>query len=302
MRVGLIAPQGWQREYDGWDSAAAWSRTVEISLEAEQLGFDSLWAFDHFQTLGEPANEITFESFTTLTALAALTHRVRLGHIVLCAAYRNAALTAKMVATLDTISDGRIELGIGAGWKRDEWLAYGYGFPETRVRLAILRDQLEVITRMVTADRGTHATFHGTHATVIDAINEPRPIQSPRVPIMIGGNGREVTWRLAARFADELNLDGLAPADVAAAIPIIRDRCDEIGRDPATLRLSVHIAAADSRGSGGRRVDLLASYRELGVARVMTLLRDSPLDREAVASFAADCVAAGVALSGPAEA
>src|SRR3990172_3669097 len=143
MDVGLIVPQGWLHEYDGWDSSAAWLRTVEISLEAERLGFESLWAFDHLQTVREPGNEITFESFTTLTALAALTRRVRLGHVVVCAAYRNPALTAKMIATLDTVSGGRIELGIGAGWKRDEWLAYGYGFPDTSVRLAILRDHLE---------------------------------------------------------------------------------------------------------------------------------------------------------------
>ena len=101
------------------------------------------------------------------------------------------------------------------------------------------------------------------------------------------------------RFADELNLDGLAPTEVAAAIPTIRARCEEIDRDPATLRLSVHIATGDSREAGSRRVDRLAAYRELGVARIQTLLRDSPLDREAVASFAADCRAAGATLETP---
>ena len=297
MDVGLIAPQGWLREYDGWDPSAAWLRTVEIALEAERLGFESLWAFDHFHTFPGPADEMTFESFTTLTALAALTQRVRLGHIVLCAAYRNAGLTAKMISTLDTVSGGRAELGIGAGWKQDEWLAYGYGFPDTKVRLAILRDQLEVITRMLAPGRAVRATFEGPHAAVTDAINLPKPIQGPRVPVMVGGNGPEVTWRLAARFADELNLDGMTPDEVTSAIPIIRARCEEIDRDPATLRLSVHIATEDSRVAGGQRVDLVGGYRDLGIARVMTLLWDSPIDREAVASFAADCGAAGAALA-----
>lgn len=296
MDVGLIAPQGWTGEYDGWDPSAAWRRTVEIALEAEQLGFESLWAFDHFQTVPAPTDEITFESFTTLTALAALTRRVRLGHIVLCAAFRNPALTAKMISTLDTISAGRTVLGIGAGWKRDEWLAYGYGFPETRVRLAILRDQLEVITRMLAPGRHVHATFHGEHASVNDAINLPRPIQSPRVPIMVGGNGPEVTWRLAARFADELNLDGMLPDNVAAALPTIRARCEEVGRDPATLRISVHVWWEQFARPGAERVDRLAGYRELGVDRIQTLVRDATTNREALEAFAADCRAAGAHL------
>ena len=116
----------------------AWRRTVEVARQADRLGFESIWLFDHFQTVPRPTDEITFESFTTLSALAALTERVRLGHIVICTGFRNPALTAKMISTMDTISGGRMELGIGAGWKRDEWLAYGYGFPETAERLARL--------------------------------------------------------------------------------------------------------------------------------------------------------------------
>ena len=297
MDVGLIAPQGWTGEYDGWDPAAAWRRTVEIALEAEALGFESLWAFDHFHTVPKPTDEITFESFTVLTALAALTRRVRLGHIVLCASFRNPGLTAKMISTLDTISGGRTVLGIGAGWKRDEWLAYGYGYPGTKVRLAVLRDQLEVITRMLAPGRDVHATYDGEHASVKNAINLPKPLQQPRIPIMVGGNGPDVTWRLAARFADELNVDGMLPAAVAKALPTIRARCEEIGRDPATLRISAHLWNEDFARPGAERIDRLAGYRELGVARIQTLLRAAPSDREALAAFAADCRAAGASLS-----
>ena len=143
----------------------AWRRTVAVAQRAEELGFESVWLFDHFHTVPRPTDEITFESFTSLSALAALTERVRVGQIVICNGFRNPALTAKMAGTLDTISDGRFDLGIGAGWKRDEWLAYGYGFPETRVRLEMLRDGLEVITRML-APGGEHATFEGEHASV----------------------------------------------------------------------------------------------------------------------------------------
>jgi F420-dependent oxidoreductase-like protein len=293
MDVGVIAPQGWTGEYDGWDPLRAWERTVAVAQQAERLGFESVWVFDHFQTEPVPTDELTFESFTTLAALAAVTKRVRLGHIVICTAFRNPALTAKMIGTLDVISGGRMELGIGAGWKEDEWLAYGYGFPDTRTRLATLADHLEVITRML--DPG-QATYAGTHASVTDAVNVPRGLQQPRVPIMVGGNGPKVTWRLAARHADELNLDWLSPAEVLDAKPIIASRCEEIGRDPATLRLSVNISRYVISDAGPGRVALLAAYREAGVSRVMGLLQASATGDDALEQLARDASAAGCVL------
>ena len=232
MKLGVIVPQGWVGEYDGWEPLDAWRRTTEVARQADRLGFESIWLFDHFHTVPRPTDEITFESFTSLAALAAITERVRLGHIVICTAFRNPALTAKMISTMDTISGGRMELGIGAGWKKDEWDAYGYGFPETPERLARLGDDLGVITAMLAGDKHQHATFEGTYSHVRNARNIPKPIQQPRVPIMVGGNGPNVTWRLAAKHADELNVDGMSPADVAKALPVIRGRCEEIGRDP----------------------------------------------------------------------
>jgi F420-dependent oxidoreductase-like protein len=297
MKIGTLGPQGWVGEYDGWEPLDAWRRTTEVARQAERLGFESIWLFDHFHTIPRPTDEITFESFTSLSALAALTSRVRLGHVVICTGFRNPALTAKMISTMDSISGGRMELGIGAGWKRDEWLAYGYGFPETRERLARLGDDLEVITRTLAGDRHQHATFEGAHAQVRDARNVPKPIQRPRVPIMVGGNGPNVTWRLAARHADELNLDGLTPAEVAEALPVIRGRCEEIGRDPATLAVSIHLWREHLDQSGAPRVDLLAGYRELGVRRVMGLARDSARTDEALESLAEDARAAGIEIA-----
>jgi alkanesulfonate monooxygenase SsuD/methylene tetrahydromethanopterin reductase-like flavin-dependent oxidoreductase (luciferase family) len=241
MRIGAIVPQGWVGDYDGWQPLDAWRRTTEVARQADRLGFESIWLFDHFHTVPRPTDEITFESFTSLSALAALTSRVRLGHIVICTAFRNPALTAKMISTMDSISAGRVDLGIGAGWKEDEWLAY--------------------------------------------------------VPIMVGGNGPNVTWRLAARHADELNVDGMSPADVKQALPVIRSRCEEIGRDPATLAISVHIWQQAFRVSGPARVDLLGEYRELGVDRVMGLDINSALGDEAMEAVAADARAAGVEMA-----
>jgi F420-dependent oxidoreductase-like protein len=292
MKVGIIAPQGWTGEYDGWDPARAWARTVEVAQRAEALGFESIWLFDHFHTIPEPTDEITFESFTSLAALAALTRRVRLGHIVICTAFRNPALTAKMISTMDVLSGGRMELGIGAGWKQEEWEAYGYRFPPTRERLDTLRDHLEVITRMLAPGR---ATYEGEHARVAGAINVPKPLQQPRPPIMVGGNGPEVTWRLAARFADELNLDGMQPTEVAEAMPVIRDRCQEIGRDPATLRVSVHIWS-ERLERARSQAELLAAYREAGVDRVQTLVRRSAREPDALDRFAEAALAGGAEL------
>jgi F420-dependent oxidoreductase-like protein len=295
MDVGVVVPQGWTGEYDGWDARRAWERTVAVARQAERLGFESIWVFDHFHTVPDPADELTFESFTTLAALAALTQRVRLGHVVICTAFRNPALTAKMMGTLDVISGGRMELGIGAGWKEDEWLAYGYGFPDTKARLATLADHLEVITRMLGPG---HATYAGAYASVTDAINQPRGLQEPRVPVIVGGNGPNVTWRLAARHADELNLDWLSPDEVRAALPVIRSRCEEIGRDAATLRLSVNIGRDAYGVPGAARVALLAAYRDIGVVRVMGLLQASATSDEALASLAEDARTAGCALFG----
>jgi F420-dependent oxidoreductase-like protein len=299
MKLGVIVPQGWTGEYAGWDPERAWARTVEVARHAEQLGAESVWLFDHFHTVPKPTDEITFESFTGLAALAAVTRRVRLGQVVICNGFRNPALTAKMASTLDTISGGRMELGVGAGWKRDEWLAYGYGFPETRVRLGMLHDALEVISRMLEPGNAVHATYEGEHHSVRDARNVPKPVQPTGMPIMVGGNGPNVTWRLAARYADELNLDGLSPDEVAAAMPTIRARCEEIDRDPDTLAVSVHAwwGSPEWREPGPARSELLAAYADLGVSRVIGLLRASADSDEALDALAEDARRGGVDLA-----
>ena len=288
MDVGVVIPQGWTGEYAGWPPERAWARTVDLALEAETLGFESIWLFDHMHTVPTPTEEITFESFTSLSALAALTTRIRLGHLVSCAGYRNPALVAKMISTMDVLSRGRMDFGLGAGWKRDEWEAYGYGFPSLRERQQGLRDALEIATRMFDEPR---ATYTGPISSVSDAINVPRPLQRPRPTIVVGGNGRDVTWRLAARYADELNLDNVPVDEIADAQQVIGERCREIGRDPATLRVSVHIWwEALASGHPGR---LLAAYRTAGVARVMTLVRDAAADDGALGRLRDQAAAAG---------
>jgi alkanesulfonate monooxygenase SsuD/methylene tetrahydromethanopterin reductase-like flavin-dependent oxidoreductase (luciferase family) len=292
VKVGLTLPQGCDREFLGLDAATSWQRTVEVAQRAEAAGFESLWLYDHMQVDPPLIEAPIFEPFVELAALAVVTRRARLGHLVLAAAYRNAGLTAKAISTLDVISGGRAILGIGAGWKEDEWVAYGYGFPPAATRLAILADHLEVISRMFRPGR---ATWDGEHARVHEAIHEPKGLQRPRIPILVGGNGPNVTWRLAARFADELNLDALPPEDVAAALPLIAERCAEVERDPSTLAVSVHLwGAAMDVPAGRTRRDRLRAYGDLGVHRVIVQGFVGVQDRGALESLIDNCAAVGL--------
>ena len=291
MKVGLTLPQGCDREFLGLDAATAWTRTIEVARWAERRGFESLWVYDHMQVDPPPEEAPIFEPFVELSAVAMATNRARLGHLVLAAAYRNPGLTAKAISTIDVISGGRAVLGIGAGWKEDEWLAYGYGFPPAGERLAILADHLEIISRMLGPGR---ATWEGTHAHVRDAIHEPKGLQEPRVPILVGGNGPNVTWRLAARFADELNLDALTPGQVEAALPVIASRCTEIERDPGSLTVSVHIwGEADARPGSDRR-QRLRDYAGLGLSRAIVQGFAAVRDEHALDDLVEDCLAVGL--------
>jgi F420-dependent oxidoreductase-like protein len=295
MKVGLISPQGWKMEYAGWDPAEAWARTVDLARQAEALGFESLWVFDHFTTVPEPTDEMTLESFSQLSAVAMVTERVRLGHMVICTAFRNPALTAKLASTIDVISGGRFEIGIGAGWKEDEWLAYGYGFPPVGERISTFEEHLEVITRMIAPG---HATYEGQRVHVRDAINEPRGIQE-KIPLIVGGNGRVRTAGLAVRFADELNFVFKSPAWAMERMAEVRARCEQAGRDPATLRFSMYTYDEDFRAAGQARVDLLGEFNESGLDRIVCFPTKYDPSEEAQAAFAEDVKAAGIALDGP---
>ena len=294
MHVGLLAPQGWKGEYDGWNPADAWARTIELARQAEELGFEALWVFDHFHTVPRPSDEITFESFSVLSALAMATERVRLGHMVICAGFRNPALTSKMASTIDVISGGRFELGIGAGWKEEEWRAYGYGFPTIAERMGALGDNLEIIRAMLAPGR---ASFDGEYANVRGAINVPKGVQEPRIPIIVGGNGARVTAGYAIRYADELNYVFLSAAEIVPRMAEVRARCEAEGRDPASLRFSLYSRDEEMRESGQARVDVLAGLAEIGLDRVVCFpTRWSPT-LETQAAFAEDCRAAGLTLA-----
>ena len=298
MQVGLMAPQGWKGEYEGWPPADAWVRTVELAEQAEALGFESLWVFDHFHTVPEPTDEITFEGFSVLTALAMVTSRVRLGHMVVCTGFRNPALTAKLSSTIDVISGGRFELGIGAGWKEEEWRAYGYGFPTLDERVSALGDHLEVISQMFEPGR---SSYEGAYAHVRGAINVPRGLQEPRIPIIVGGNGRRRIAGYAIRYAEELNFVFIDPDEIAERMAEVRERCEREGRDPGSLRFSIYTKDESMRRSGQARVDLMGRLAEIGLDRAVCFPTRWEPTLEAQAIFAEDCIAAGITLDAVAD-
>jgi F420-dependent oxidoreductase-like protein len=271
-----------------------WSAYLDVWREADQIDvFESAWNWDHFYPLAPPYDGPNLEGWTMLAALAQATTRLRLGAMVNGMHHRHPAVTANMAATLDVISGGRFELGIGAGWYEHEWLAYGYGFPPVGERLGQLGDHLEVISRMLGPGR---ATFAGRYAEVDGAINEPKGVQ-PHMPVIVGGNGRRRTAGYAVRFADELNYVFLPPDQLRQRIAEVRARCESEGRDPATLRFSMYVRDESMR-AGPARVDALGTLRETELDRIVCFPGRWDPSPDGQAAFAEDCRAAGFVLGG----
>jgi len=291
MKVGVIAIQGYFGEYEGWEPARAAEHMLVHARRADELGFESVWVFDHFTPESAPDQAFMLESFISAAAIARETRRIRIGHLVACASFRNAALTAKMASSLDVLSGGRYELGLGAGWKEDEWRSYGYGFPSLRARLAALEGALISVRPMLAATDDSGASSM--------PLNEPRGLQSPRIPLIVGGNGPRTTWRLAARHADELNVDGLAPTELEVAKPVIASHCRAAHRDPSSLRLSVNVRAdalwthPDSAMSRHHAVTLLRQYAAAGISRVQVRVPISADSGRGLERLAEVCAVAG---------
>lgn len=292
MQAGIMVNSGVGGEFAGRDGARMWERALEVGELTERLGFDFAWVGDHLRAVLEPEEAPALEAFTLLAALAERTQRIRLGAGVACAGFRNPALLVRMMTTLDLASRGRMDFTLGAGWNEGEWRSYGYGFPSIRERLRQLEDALDIATRMLRPGR---ATWHGEYSSVEDVIAEPKGVQQPRMPVIVGGNGPNVTWRLAARYADELNLDGPDIGKIRASLPVIRQRCEEIDRDPATLAVSAFYWWHGV--SGQQRVEALQELAELGLTRTHSLFLEAVDSDEPLVSFAEDCRAAGLELT-----
>jgi len=227
MRFGLFVPQGWRLDLAGIDTADHWDTMLGVAKAAEEGPFESVWVFDHFHTVPVPTQEATHEAWTLMAALAAATSRVRLGQMCTCMGYRNPAYLAKVAATVDVISGGRAEMGIGAGWYEHEWRAYGYGFPGAGDRIGMLDEGVQIMHQLWTT--GT-ATLEGKYYQVDGAICRPLPLQDDGVPLWIAGGGEKKTLRIAARYARYTNFDS-EPEGFRRKSEILAEHCRELGTD-----------------------------------------------------------------------
>jgi len=232
MKFGVFIPQGWRFDLVGIADADQWGvmRDLAQHVDAEP-GWESLWVYDHFHTTPVPSDEATHEAWTLMAGLGAATSRIRLGQMCTCMSYRDPAYLAKVAATVDHISGGRVEMGIGGGWYEHEWRAYGYGFPSAGERLGRLREGVEIFQQAWT--KGV-ATLEGKHYQVDGAIVRPLPVQrtSPRnnIPIWVAGGGEQVTLKIAAQYADYTNFAG-TPEGFAAKSEVLKGHCETLGRD-----------------------------------------------------------------------
>jgi F420-dependent oxidoreductase-like protein len=233
IRLGYQIPNF---SYPGVPDDRLFPTVIAQAREAEAAGFDTVLVMDHFYQLPGlgAADAPMLECYTTLGALATATSTIQLSALVTGNTYRNPALLAKTVTTLDVVSGGRAVLGIGAGWFEREHHDYGFAFGTFTERFAKLEEALQIIGPML---RGEAPSFTGTHYRVENALNNPR--LRPSIPIMLGGGGEQKTFRLAARFADHLNII-CDVTDLPRKLEALRQRCEEVGRDPATLATSFH--------------------------------------------------------------
>jgi F420-dependent oxidoreductase-like protein len=270
MQFGVGIPQGWKMDLveiaDPQEKYEAMTRTAQ---EADRLGFDSLWLYDHFHTVPRPELETTFECFTSLAGLARDTKRIHLGQMCTCNGYRNPALLAKIGSTLDVMSHGRFILGFGAGWYEHEFRAYGYGYPDTRERMARFREATEIIHRMWTEN---YPTFKGKYYTIDKPINEPKGVQKPHPPLWLAGSGEQVTLKLVARWGDGCNVSGNDLLFVRHKLNVLRQHCETFNRSfdeiSRSVSLDVHLveseATAEAETEAARKGQDFATYAASG--------------------------------------
>jgi probable F420-dependent oxidoreductase len=256
MKVGIALPHYDFSYPDG--RKADLDATISFAQRAEALGFDSVWVSDHFfldlsKYGGSSERQASLEAMTTLAAVAVETERVRIGTLVLCEAFRLPPLLAKMAATLDIISGGRLELGVGAGWYEDEYLANGYVFPPVGERMARLRETVIILAGMLAQER---FTFEGRYYGVEDAPNEPPPVQRPRPPVWVGGKGGPRLMRIIAEAADGWNtVWRWTPQAYAERVAELERACERASRDPATVARSLGlytVVGSDEKDLRGR--------------------------------------------------
>jgi alkanesulfonate monooxygenase SsuD/methylene tetrahydromethanopterin reductase-like flavin-dependent oxidoreductase (luciferase family) len=316
MKVGLVLPQGYFNEFEGWQPARAWDRIVELALTAERLGFESIWTGEHVLSKW-PGESIAFDCWALSAGLAPLVPNVGIGLIVVNSTFHNPAMQAKRASTLDVICGGRLTLGLGAGFKENEARAFGYPYPSLRERMELLEEHFEIIWRATRVGEPP-VTFEGRYAGVDGLANSPRAERVPGIKLLIGGHGKNFTFRIAARYCDELNIN-MFPVEVPPLLDAFHERCAEIGRDPATVELNCGtnqiMRYKDMKVTGGQRfaephelayqdpekvanvgtrAEELQQWRELGFHRLTAGIPGLHNTDEGLYEFIDDCRTAGI--------
>lgn len=250
---------------------------------ADDAGFDHCWNMDHFASLGGDDTLDIFEAWTLLAGMAARTSRTRIGCSVTGNTYRHPAVLAKAAVTVDHLSGGRLEFGIGAGWAENEHTMLGLPFGTARDRADRLEEALPIIRSLWTTPR---TTFAGKHYQLTDAVAEPKPVQTPHPPIWIGGIGRRRTLRMAAEHAAVWNAPGGRPEQVAELSEVLDGHCAAIGRDPAEIRRSVQIRVPADPGALTEQV---GGFLAVGVTEIILIVAGDPVGQaERVAALLPD--------------
>jgi F420-dependent oxidoreductase-like protein len=240
VEFGVFVPQGWKMDLveieDPFEQYEAMTRVAKV---AERTGaYDSVWLYDHFHTVPEPTMNAVFECWSATAGLSRDTERVKIGQMVTCNGYRNPALLAKIASTVDTMSNGRLLCGLGAGWYEHEWRAYGYGFPEVPPRMRAFKEACEIIHRMWTEDG---PKFDGEFYTIDGPINEPKGVSKPHPPLWIGGGGERVTLKLVARWGDASNFGGGKVEAFKHKSEVLKGHCEDLGRDYEEITRSTSV-------------------------------------------------------------
>ncbi|AZZ50653.1 LLM class F420-dependent oxidoreductase [Rathayibacter festucae] len=326
MRFGLFIPQGWRHDLVGIDPADQWRTMRDLAQHADAGPWESVWVYDHFHTVPVVTEEATHEAWTLMAAFAAATSRVRLGQMCTCMSYRNPAHLAKIATTVDIVSGGRVEMGIGGGWYEHEWRAYGYGFPPIAERLGRLDEGVQIMRQAWT--EGV-STLDGRYYQVDGAVNRPLPLQDGGIPLWVAGGGEKVTLRIAAQYAQYTNFAG-APEAFEYKSAVLRGHCERLGTDYAAITRSsnynVMIAETEAEvekglqrleervtpalgaeaaaafvaeyrspdalavGTPAQIVDRLGDMRERGMDYAITYFPDAAYDRSGLELFERDVV------------
>jgi F420-dependent oxidoreductase-like protein len=243
-----------------------WQAADEIDL------FESAWNFDHFEPIiGRPRDADCLEGWTTLAALAQATSRIRVGCMVTGIPYRHPAVLANMAATVDVISEGRLELGLGAGWNHDEANAYGIELPPLKERFDRFDEACQIIIGLLTQPQ---FSFPGEHYTITDAYCSPKGVQTPHPPITIGGDGPRRTLRAVARYAQKWNTPFTSPEVLAQKIEILAGHCADIGRDPAEITITAQSIHDPATGAGAT-ADTCAALGDAGCDLVVIYIPET---------------------------